>query len=194
MFPIIDDIIASIPNILQYFVPGYIGVFCFQFAGSKQYSREAKVVASCVLSFILITLCNLVHQLAPNAVILGSMYLQVAAASVAAAVLGIIGAIVVKSQWYCKACLRFFAVSPRTNVLEGALDRPDGTNVYVHFKGGKNYYIYGHLAGYDTKDDDKWLYISEPRRCNLDGSTDRQFDRDDGYLCRLADVDYMYVE
>ncbi len=125
---------------------------------------------------------------------MGSMYFQVAAASAAAAALGIVCAMIIKSQWYGNMCLRLFAVSPRTNVLEGALDRPDGTNVYAHFKGDKNYYIYGHLAGYDTNGDDKWIYITEPRRCNLDGSTEHQFDHDDGYLCRLADVDYMYVE
>ena len=192
LFITIDKIIENLPNILQYFVPGYVGLFCFRFSAAKKYQWETQLISSCVISFLLISLCNVAAQYF-SCKWMSDVFWQVIISTCTAALSGFICALVVKSTWFDRISVRLFGISPHANVLESALDVHDGANIKIFFKDNVGFHVYGHYAGRDLDGSDQWLRITEP--ClYMDNGEERQLESDAGYICRIADIKYMIVE
>lgn len=162
----------------------------FQFAASKKYSWEKQTIASCVISFLLMTICGIA---AHDFKWFEGVFPQVAASTIIAFLTGVIGALIMRSDWYDGICTRMFGVSPRSDVMESTLDVKGGSNVRVFFKTGVGFHVYGHYGGRDSSGEAQWLCITEPR-LYMNGGEERQLDPDVAYLCRLSDIDHIIVE
>lgn len=103
----------------------------FQFAASKKYSWEKQTIASCVISFLLMTICGIA---AHDFKWFEGVFPQVAASTIIAFLAGVIGALIMRSDWYDGICTRMFGVSPRSDVMESTLDVKGGSNVRVFSK------------------------------------------------------------
>lgn len=187
-------IIDRVPVILQFFVPGYIGAFCFKYVTTRKYQSKAFVIASCVISYILMSVCKFIAQLFPDGSLISEWPLQVIISSAVSAILGILLGWLVHATWFSNILSLLFGMSPMDDVLEDTLDAKGGVNVRVFFKSDKGYSIYGHYKSRDVNKDDGWILITGYMKIDKNGGEFGPVDSDVGYLCRLSDIDYMIVE
>lgn len=189
---LMSDIIKDIANILQYFVPGFIGIQVFKFCASKKVSDKYEIILCCVFSYVMNAFCELAHGKFTGSVVLASVYGKVVVSSVAFSIICLFCAWLIQRPLFEKICVDLFHVSPRSDLLDGVLDKPEATNIRVYLKDGKGS-VYGHYAGRDDDSSDKWIAITEPTVFSKDGSK-QDFDKEIVYLVRISDIDHMIVE
>lgn len=176
------------------FIPGYLGVCCFQFATARKYQVNTQVVAGCVCSYILLGICNLIAQRFPQNIALAEWPTQSVISTSLAILLGFIFAYIIKAKWFISIFVKNFGVSASVDLMESVLDKDGGTNIRVYFKNKPGYHIYGHYDGRDITGKDDWIYISGYMHCFDDGTESEPMPDDVGYLCRLSDIDHFVVE
>lgn len=163
------------------------------FAASRRPNQKSQVIASCIISFLLISLCNTIFELHPKWTLFTNMFGQVLVSSLISILFGFIFAIILRTKWFDKLCCALFGVSPHTDIFESALDVKEGANIRVFFKNHNNFNVYGHYAGRDIREKDEWLCITEPLIHDEDGN-ERQNPPDVSYLCRVSDIECIFVE
>lgn len=187
-----SEIIIGVVSILQYFVPGFIGVQVFKFCASRKFSGKHEIVVCCVFSYVMNALCELAYGKFSWATVLASVYGKVVVSSVAFSIICLFCAWLIQRPLFEKICVDLFHVSPRSDLLDGVLDKPDAVNIRAYLKDGKGS-VYGHYAGRDDDSSDKWIAITEPTVFSEDGSK-QDFDKEIVYLVRISDIDHMIVE
>lgn len=188
----IGDAIKEIANILQFFIPGFIGIQVFKFCASKTVSDQYQIVLSCALSYITNAFLEVINGLSSEPTIVSSIYGRVVISTVALLVCGIVASIIIRTNVFEGVCSYLFGVSPKTDLFDGILDVKDGANVKIFLK-GKRISVYGHYAGRDDDCSDPWIAISEPIVYTV-GEQEQAFAKDVNFLVRISDIDYMVVE
>jgi hypothetical protein len=157
----IKNIIETIPEILQYFVSGYIFMTLFTFLASKVVDQSVKLICSCVVSFIWVSLIRSLNSVFIQSHILNSIWVI----SCLSCILSIICAIVFSKLYTNKNFKRFmvntFTKTPHETVWRNVVDLETGTNLKVYLK-GKDYYILGHLYSYEEKGNESWFCLHCP--------------------------------
>ncbi|WP_298035282.1 hypothetical protein [uncultured Dysosmobacter sp.] len=188
----IIEIIDNVPRLLQYFVPGYVTVFIFEYLTIRQYSSSGKVVAGCVLSYILTSACQLLSERCGKCAILQIWQFQTLISCFAGLIIGILGAIIVKSERFMNLLISLFRISPKRDSLDEVLDGAIQRDVRIFFKNGQDS-ICGHYCGRDSKGDDRWIIVTGFVVMGDDGEVLRKFDDDVIFMCRVQDIDHIIV-
>ncbi len=188
----ISEIIKDIANILQYFVPGFIGLHVFKFCASKKIRDKFEIVLCCVFSYIMNALCILAYGRWPNFTILSNVYGKVIVSTAGFTIICVLCALIVRRSEFEKMCVFLFHVSPKSDLLDDVLDTRDAVNLRIYLKSDRGS-VYGHYAGRDDDVADPWIAIKEPIVYSEDG-THQDFGNSVFYLIRIADIDHMVVD
>ena len=189
----IVEVIDNVAVVLKYFVPGFLGVRVFMFGASKKYEKEVQIVLSCVVSYLLLSAWDIVVMLYPQQSVLGWQSVQTVVVALAAIIIAAILAAIMRRSWFEQLCSVLFGKSPKLDLMDGVLDKQDGSNVDVFFK-DKEYSIYGHYAGRDTTSDELWFAVKSPMKKYQDDRPVEAYHEDIVYLCRVEDIDYIIVD
>ncbi len=153
----ISKIIHEIPNILQFFIPGYIFFIIFTAAISKKAEGSIRFVFSCVLSFSFIALINAVCSIFGWAI--QDIWVRVAISIGLAVVTSIVFAKLFTSKKCRSLLVTMFQKSPYDSVWRNVLDYETGTNLKVYLK-SRPYYIIGHFYSHEENGSDSWFCLN----------------------------------
>lgn len=189
----VTEIIEVLPMILQYCVPGYLVLKFFQFLSSRKI-HEHTIVASCVISFLLLCVCEMIGEEVPAENWANTVYGQVLLAVLIGAFFAMILALLLRCKPVEGVFVSLFGVSMDVDLMTNLLDGPDGANVVIHPKYA-DHYILGSYAGRDIKDGEQWIAIQYPQYFDKDGEKYYGFEDDPEakYVCRLSDIEYMEI-
>lgn len=148
------DIINEIPNILQYFVPGFIFLKLFSFFTSKKYFDLTLLsIVSVVTSFIFISLLDLIIKTEFET---GQ---KVLICSAGAVILSIISSIIYKMKWFYSLVSKINNKAVNENMFLNILDFKNGNSVRVITK--KNISYIGTLVQLEENGMDSWIGLAD---------------------------------
>ena len=188
-----SKIIAELPNVLQYLVPGYICVLIFTAITSKKVENTVKFGISCVLSFCFITLINAAYHVFNWEIT--EIWVTVAISIALSVVIAILFAEIYTSRLFKKFIVKSFQRSPHDSIWRNVLDYEKGTNLKVYLK-NKDYYIIGHFYTHEEKGNDSWFSLSAFIKTDIKTNKDivnYQEHKDVYIVFNLKDVDTIEV-
>lgn len=146
------------PLILQYIIPGYISVILFEFALSKKINVKNMLIASCVISYALLSMVSLIRinwfDWIPNTAIINS------GLSIIIGILFVcLIAILSQRKWFRKITVKLFHKTLNNDIWRDVLDLEKGSNLKVYLK-DKDYYVIGHHKNHEEKGNDSWIALS----------------------------------
>lgn len=188
----ISEIIDDITDILQLFIPGFCGLSVFCYLTHTQLKSETKVILSCVLSYVAISLLKLIPYVNTNFATLPLSGLAITIL----VLLSWLWAIIVRSEKFQNFLLRQSHGTIHTDYWQDALDFENGMNVKIYPK-DKFYYVIGNinlLSEYESEE--RWISLSNFGKYSLEHNDPLENEiylegNDDCYHIRLADVDHI---
>lgn len=183
--------------ILQYIIPGYISVVIFEFALSKKIEIKNNLIASCVISYALLSVVSLIRikwlGWIPNTAIVNSGL---------SIIIGIVlvSVIVILSQrkWFRKITVKLFHKTLNNDIWRDVLDLEKGSNLKVYLK-DKDYYVIGHHKNHEEKGNDSWIALSAFAK--FDKETNQNYKNEPIYLdrkdviitIRFSDIEHIEI-
>lgn len=190
-------LIKDIPLLLQYIVPGAIGLSILCFGLDRKISTKTYVVTSCIMSYIAICICSLLHKKLTwlaNGELADSLY-----ATVILLVFSVIVIILVNQKWMNNILVFLFRRSVHDDIWRNVIDFDNGSNVKVYLK-DKGYYIIGHFGNIEESNtDSKWIEISAPSKRYIDTNellenvVDNSQDDSVSILIRESEIDQIVI-
>lgn len=142
----LKEILSIIPEILQYFIPGYIFLIILISIISKKIENvTVKFIWSCVISYAIIAINNAVFNIT-------DIWLDVLITIGMAIFLGILFAKLYLWKTFHKLIFKFFNKSPHDSIWRTLLDLKNGSNLIVFLK-NSSHYIIGQYDCHEEKDD-----------------------------------------
>lgn len=189
----IQQIINIIPSILQYFVPGYIFLTLYNWIMSKTSADNQKMIGSCVISFISISIIK-----ALNSYLLkwNKLDTNIWIGAICSIFLCSIVSILFAKLFSCKKVDRFineiFSVSLHKEILDSLIDK--SANIKIYFK-NKDYYFIGHLNSYSIEKGETMICVSQQIKYDFnDNEIYSQESTPNAYLLfNLKEVDYIEI-
>lgn len=192
----INKIIQNIPTILQYFVPGFIGIKIISRLISKKIENTYLFILSCVYSYVFISLIGLF-----NACVKWSILDNTLAISAIAIILCVIASCiisrVIKSPKIKKSILNIFHCTLNDDIWADILNYEVGSNLKVYLK-DKDYFIIGQYRLNEDKGEDSWFALSGYVKCDVKTNdpieTDNHLNDTNIFITfRLKDVEHIEV-
>ena len=116
------NIINNLPNILQYFVPGFWTIFVFGCITAKKSKGTTCYIMSCVISYLLITFVTIIQstnkfkmyfdKISKNNLILMKSFLAIMIGTIFAVIVGI----VISQKWYSNLTVKLFHKTPNQDI------------------------------------------------------------------------------
>lgn len=205
MVIIIEDLlnfINNIPLILQYIIPGYLGIQLFAFISSKKVNQKTAIISGTILSYLLLSFWSLIRcidklkfttQLVPDTPLVNSAII-----SIFCIILSVIFGIVFTRDKFKDFIIKFFNKTPHDSIWRDVLNFKEGSNLKVYLK-DKPYYIIGRHHISEENGDDSWFSIKAYGKYDI--LTDEPYNNrlvyhDDNNVCivvRLANIDYIEI-
>lgn len=147
--------IKLIPEILQYIVPGYLGIrTTLLFNGAKKISLELPIwVGSCVVSYVTLSFVNLFVTVNIWVINIICILLDVT--------VGVIVGITVRKYKVKSWLLKFCNITPVNETISNAINWDAGAVLLVTLK-SENASFKGFVHTVGDGDGDGWICISEP--------------------------------
>ncbi len=155
----INLITKSIPDVLQYFIAGYWFLVIFTYLTSKKIDSKIKLIMSCVLSYIFVSLITTVNAFLFKSKLLELPLVMSGISIILATVLAVLTTKTFLSQWFKALMKNFVNKSPNDDIWRDVFDYKNGTNLKVYLK-ETPYYIIGHYITHEEKDDKSWFALS----------------------------------
>lgn len=149
---IIKDLLDIIPDILQYFVSGYIFIFLFTSITTKKIDQTISIIFSCVISFLWISFINVVID-NPSIWIVTSI--SCGLSILIAPLFGLI----YRSNWFRNIAIKIFCQSPLSSIWDKVIDYKKGSNLKISLK-DQQYFIIGHYDCHEKTEEDFWISLS----------------------------------
>lgn len=195
----INLIIDSIPNILQYYLPGYWVIFLFGYLCSKKISGKIVHIMSCVLSYILLTFTaflrinvDIISKLPDTALVNSGVAIAIGT------LLILIFSMIFISNIFSKIMVKLFHKTPNDDIWRDVLDLKNGSNLKIYVKDA-DYYVIGHHKNHEEKDGEAWLAISAFAKFHKKSNTpyrDEPSYLDDEnviYTIRFSDIEHIEI-
>lgn len=190
----LKDIITIIPDILQYFVSGYIFILIFKSICSKKIGATIQLIYSCVISFLFISLINGLNAVWIKSALLNNLWVISILSVFLSAIISVIISKIFISKWFHKFLVNCFGISPRASAFDNVIDCKNGTNIKVYLK-DKDFYIVGHLFSFEDNGNDSWYCIHKQQKYNFNNELlYSQEDNENAHLLfNIKEVDYMEI-
>lgn len=191
----ISQILENIPVLLQYYLLGLWTITVFKYFCSKEIQTESQTILACVVSYVLLSISDLLS----NIPFLGVIKNSVLGRSGISIILGTLLALLVSSifcaKWFSKVMVTLFHKTPNDNIWRDVLDLTHGSNLKLYIRDA-NYYIIGHHRNIEEKGDDSWIVLTEFIKHSKDDN--RVIETHDGkekdmIAIRLSDVEYAEI-
>ena len=192
----IKEMIESLSLILQYYVPGFIGLEAYKFCRSTQIKDRMTHTLSCVVSsFVSVKFIELLHSACPNCFLFSGQYWRVIPATVFLLLGSIVFALIVRSDWFNRITMKLFGKTLESDVKTSVLDSKGTKAVYLYFKSDPNTVVYGTYGGRDeNSDNEQWIEVYDPRIIrNGDTEDSATYDGEASGLYRIEDIDRIVV-
>lgn len=186
-----------IPLILQYIVPGYWVMILFRFSTSKKRNEKTELIASCVISYILLSINSLIRirwfKNLPDTALVNS-----ALSFILGTLLVTMIAILIQKNYIKKAFVILFHKTINDNIWNDVFDLENGSNLKIYLK-DKDYYIIGHHKNHEEKAEESWLAISAFAK--FDKDTNKNYKNEPNYLnnenvimtLRFSDIEHIEI-
>ena len=194
----VNDIINILPLIFQYVVPGYFGMLFYSFVTTKKFTEKIYIFGSCIASFVLLSLVQFLRHIIPLNIIPNTLFLNVFASTILGLLIVGIICYLFTQKWFQNFFVLLFGKSILENVLDYAVDFENGSNIKAYLK-NKDYYVMGHLAFFEEKDDDSWIVISAFSKRGVTtnllctNEPDNTNDNNAKLVIRLKDIEHMEI-
>lgn len=191
----ISQILENIPVLLQYYLPGLWTITVFKYFCSKEIQTESQTILACVVSYVLLSISDLLS----NVPFLGVIKDSVLGRSGVSIILGTLLALLVSSifcaKWFSGVMVTLFHKTPNDNIWRDVLDLTHGSNLKLYIRDA-DYYIIGHHRNIEEKGDDSWIVLTEFIKHGK--ADDRVIETHDGkekdmIAIRLSDVEYAEI-
>lgn len=192
-----EDIINSIPLILQYIIPGYLAIAVFGFALSKKIDTKNILFFSCVISYALLSFVSLLRikwlQQIPDTAVMNS-----ALSIIIGFIFVCFVAILSQRRWFRKITVKLFHKTLNNDIWRDILDLENGSNLKVYLK-EQEYYIIGHHKNHEENGNDSWLALSAFAK--FDKMTNELYKNEASYLdrkdiiitVRFSDIEHIEI-
>jgi len=185
----LKEIIAIIPDILQYFVSGSIFVLIYRTVCSKKIEPFMHLVWSCVISFVWVSLIRTVNELWLRFCWLDSLWVVVSISIALSIIVSVALSMVLMSKWFRRLTVFCFGISPHSSVWRNVANG-DSAYLKVYLK-SKDFYWAGSLYSYEENGNESWICIHKPVKYNNNNTMlYTQGDNENAYLAfNLKDVE-----
>lgn len=169
----------------------------FGFALSKKMEAKNMLIASCVISYALLSLVSIIRikwfGWIPDTAIINSGL---------SIIIGVLFAclIVILSQrkWFRKITVKLFHKTLNNDIWRDVFDLENGSNLKVYLK-DKDYYIIGHHKNHEEKGNDSWIALSAFAK--FDKETNQNYKNEPSYLdkkdviitIRFSDIEHIEI-
>lgn len=161
-----QDIIKIIPDILQYFVSGYIFIFIYKNLCTKKINFSLQLIGSCVISFVWVSLINSVNAIWLDYDALNELWIIVIISILLSIIFSLIFSKIFLSKWFGRFLVHFFDVSPHSSIWRDVINT-DGTYFKVYLKGNNDFYWGGSIYNWQENEDENWLCLHKPTKYNM---------------------------
>ena len=194
----ISQILENIPVLLQYYLPGLWTITVFKYFCSKEIQTESQTILACVVSYVLLS----ISELLSNIPFLGVIKNSVMGRSGISIILGTLLALLVSSifcaKWFSKVMVTLFHKTPNDNIWRDVLDLTHGSNLKLYIRDA-DYYIIGHHKDHDEHDKDPWIAVSAFEK--RDKKTNEIYGDEPSYLdndlvicaVRFSDIEHIEI-
>lgn len=189
----LKELLTIIPDILQYFVSGFIFITVYKNICSKKIDAIIQFISSCVISFTLVSLIRAINSIWFQQVWLNNLWVIVSLSIVLSLVTSILFSKLFVSKWFHRFTVKYFGISPHSSVWRNIVTG-DSASFKVYLK-GKNFFWIGSLYSYEEKGDNSWFCLHKPIKCDMNGDPIySQGDNDDAFLAfNIKDVESIEI-
>ena len=185
--------IAASPDLLMYFIPGYLAIATYRFISSINKHGDYDFIASCVISYLCISLIKLIFpsvaaESNSNAILTISSCLLAIVSS------GVIS-LIVKNTFVKRMLGRYFKISPASTVIVNSIKVDgNGTTMRIYFK-DRGYYVEGAVATVSPDKDDPWIALQYYTLYSIDDNRQigKYAKRNDRFLLNANDAQHIEV-
>ena len=193
----LKEALESIPLILQYYVPGFVGLSIFSFfTSTKSNDSQSGILISAVVSYVLITITEIfTNEVRLLNFVNGSVLMKSGLAIIIGTISAVFCALVFRAKWFSKLLVACFNKTPNNNIWVDILDFKKGSNLKIYEK-GKDYYITGHHYANEEKGNDSWFAVTAYSKTKIENNTvfeNHATDEKAILAVRLSDIDHMEI-
>ena len=174
------------PQLLQYFFPGYIAVHAYLGITSKKYDRSAVLLASCAVSYLSLSAISL---FAIKWSALQNLWLSVLASTLLSSACMVLIASIVRSETANCVFVKLFAKNFHDSALSATIDLNHGTLIKIYLKDSDYFF-----AGSYYTNDDQYISIHKPVKYRIsDGKVIYTQEKNERayMLFKFDDIEYM---
>ncbi len=169
----------------------------FEFALSKKIDTKNILIASCVISYALLSFMSLIRikwlEWLPNTAIINSGLSIVLGALFVCLIV-----ILSQRKWFRKITVKLFHKTLNNDIWRDVLDLENGSNLKVYLK-DKDYYVIGHHKNHEEKGNDSWIALSAFAK--FDKITNENYKNEPVYLdrkdviitIRFSDIEHIEI-
>lgn len=192
---IISQIFENIPGLLQYYLPGLWTITVFKYFCSKEIRSESQTIMSCVVSYVLLAISDLLANIS----FLGFIRESVLGKSGISIILGTLLAIFISSifgtKWFAAIMVKVFHKTPNDNIWRDVLDLGNGSNLKLYIRDA-DYYVVGQHRNIEEKGEASWIVLTGFIKFSKDD--DKKIETHEGkdkdmIAIRMSDVEYVEI-
>lgn len=191
-------LINSIPQLMQYFVSGYVFLVIFTNLTSVKAEEKIRFILSCIISYINVTLISVTNELFIHNRYLEEPLIVSGLAIILSTITSITWAKLYSSRFFHDFMIRHFNKSQNEDIWRDIIDFDNGSLLKVYVK-GYPYYIVGKYKSHEEKGDKSWFVLSGfsklDRETNLNYKNEPDFSlRVDVLITiRLCEVEHIEI-
>ena len=189
------QILENIPILLQYYLPGLWTITMFKYFCSKEIRTESQTILACVVSYVLLSLSDLLSNIYFFRFIRDSVWKKSGISIIIGTLLALIISSVFCAKWFSRVMVKLFHKTPNDNIWRDILDLTHGFNLKLYIRGA-DYYVVGHHRNIEEKGDDSWIVLTGFIKYSKEGDKkieDHERNQKDMIAVRMSDVEYAEI-
>ena len=129
----ISEILSIIPDVLQYFVSGYVFLFFYKTICSKKIDSTMQLIGSCVISFSWVALLRAIDELYQGGNLFGNMWIVTAFSIILSVITSLAFSKIFISKGFHRLSVGLFGKTPHDSIWRNIIDSESGVNIKAHF-------------------------------------------------------------
>lgn len=191
----ISQILENIPVLLQYYLPGLWTITIFKYFSSKEIQEESQTILSCVISYVLLAMSDLLANIPCWGFIRASVWGRSSISVIFGTILAFLSSIIFCSKPFSCVTVKLFHKTPNDNIWRDVLDLSNGSNLKLYIREA-DYYVMGQHRNIEEKGDDSWIVLTGFIKCSKSDDEeieDHEGNQKDMIVIRMSDVEYAEV-
>lgn len=187
----LKDLINNIPDILQYFVSGYIFISIFCWIASKKVNFTLQIIWSLIISFTITSFINAINISFLKCDFLNNIWGVTFLSIVLSTILAFIFGKIFRNKKFADKIVTQFGISLYGTIWENVITQK---SAYLKiFLKEKKYYFQGSFYHIEDKDDKSWICIKQYQKCNMKDEViySQENTTNVNLVLKLSDVDYI---